>query len=219
MWRAARSRTFALAAALGAAMALLVPAGAVAHTPGTKTIGASSTQASGATALAAGGNHTCARTSAGAVECWGGNGNGQLGDGTTTERHTPVAVSGLAGGVAAIAAHDYHTCALTSAGGVKCWGYNTSGQVGDGTTTDRHRPVGVVGFGASPKCLVPDVRRKTLAAAKTALKRAHCSLGRVGRAYSATVKQDRVVSQRPAPGSSRPKGSKVNLVISRGKRR
>ena len=106
--------------------------------------------ADGVTAIAAGLSQSCALTSAGGVKCWGWNDTGQLGDGTTAMKDTPVAVSGLPAGVQVIVAGDRNTCALTSAGGVKCWGYNRYGQLGDGTTTERHRPVGVVGFGASP---------------------------------------------------------------------
>src|SRR5205823_3213591 len=102
--------------------------------------------AGGVAAISAGGDHTCALTSAGGVKCWGHNVFGQLGDGTTTDGHAPVDVSGLGGGVAAIAAGGCHTCALTTAGGVKCWGDNTDGELGDGTTTERHAPVDVLGL-------------------------------------------------------------------------
>ena len=99
-------------------------------------------------AIAAGADHTCALTTAGGVVCWGFNFNGALGDGTTTNRWTPTPVSGLGSGVAAVAAGGYHTCALTTAGGVLCWGANGQGALGDGTTTRRLTPTPVSGLGS-----------------------------------------------------------------------
>ena len=84
--------------------------------------------------LAAGGSHTCARTSGGAVYCWGNNSSGQLGIGSTGGKYgTPQQVKGLTGAVE-LAAGGSHTCARTSGGAVYCWGRNVEGQLGIGTT-------------------------------------------------------------------------------------
>ncbi len=108
---------------------------------------------SGVAAITAGENHSCALTNAGAVYCWGGNTYGQLGDGTTVEQWRPTAVPALASGVAALAAGDVHTCALTTAGAAYCWGRNTVGTVGDGSTTDRLTPTPVQGLGSGVAAL------------------------------------------------------------------
>jgi alpha-tubulin suppressor-like RCC1 family protein len=91
---------------------------------------ASTVTTSAATAISAGGD-TCLLTPAGGIECAGLNSDGQLGDGTTTARTVPVPVVGLTSGVAAIAVGADHACALTTGGGVKCWGNDTWGAVGN----------------------------------------------------------------------------------------
>jgi len=93
--------------------------------------------------VASGGTHNCALVHNGGARCWGDNDKGQLGDGTTTNRSTPVAVTGLPLNVAQIAAADDHTCAVLVDTTVKCWGLNSKGQLGDGTTNDSSTPVKV----------------------------------------------------------------------------
>ena len=99
------------------------------------------------THIAAGASHTCALISDGTVTCWGYNRVGQLGDGSTTNSNVPVAVTGGALAnktVTDITAGAYHTCALISDGTVTCWGNNSDGQLGDGSTTTINVPVAVV---------------------------------------------------------------------------
>jgi alpha-tubulin suppressor-like RCC1 family protein len=102
----------------------------------------------GVTALAAGGSHTCALLSAGTVQCWGGGGNGQLGNGAMSDSATPVTVSTLTG-VTAISSSSAlqgdTTCALLGGGTVSCWGLNNGYQLGNGTTTNAPSPQAVPG--------------------------------------------------------------------------
>jgi alpha-tubulin suppressor-like RCC1 family protein len=102
---------------------------------------------SGVAAVATAGGHGCALTAKGRVLCWGVNDHGQLGDGTRRDRDAPVNVVGLARGVVGIGVGSLSSCAVTLAGGIRCWGSNSAGELGDGTTVDRHRQVAVVGYG------------------------------------------------------------------------
>jgi alpha-tubulin suppressor-like RCC1 family protein len=103
---------------------------------------------SGAVGIAAAydGDYSCALISDGTARCWGYNGNGGLGDGSTTQRNTPVSVSGLTQAVE-LTAGNIHTCARLTDGTMRCWGYNGTGALGDGTTTQRTTPAVVSGIG------------------------------------------------------------------------
>jgi hypothetical protein len=96
--------------------------------------------------LSAGGAHTCARTTSGAAKCWGAGNYGRLGNGAESDVNTPVGVSGMSSGVAAISAGVYHTCALTTSGAAKCWGRGLQGRLGNGATSDSLTPVDVTNF-------------------------------------------------------------------------
>ncbi len=92
--------------------------------------------------VSAGWDHSLALKSDGTVWAWGSNHCGQLGDGTTTKRLTPVQVSGLTN-VVAVSAGNTNSLALKQDGTVWAWGSNEYGQLGDGTTKNRHIPVRV----------------------------------------------------------------------------
>ncbi len=79
------------------------------------------------------GEATCGLRASGAAYCWGDNVNGQIGDGTTTNRNTPTPVSGSYTDWKQIVAGDHTTCGLRGKTAY-CWGYNGQGQVGNGTT-------------------------------------------------------------------------------------
>ena len=90
------------------------------------------------------GGSTCALISTGKVDCWGNNGSGQLGNGTTADSDVPVAVVGLTGAKALAASYDGGSfCAVLSAGTVKCWGDNVDGELGNGNMTSFTLPVAV----------------------------------------------------------------------------
>jgi alpha-tubulin suppressor-like RCC1 family protein len=78
----------------------------------------------------------CALLSTGHLKCWGANGNGQLGNGTTTSSDVPVAVPGITDAKAVAGDSDGGSfCAVLSTGHLKCWGYNGYGELGNGNTT------------------------------------------------------------------------------------
>lgn len=105
-----------------------------------------------AVAVSTGGLHACALLVSGAIECWGANSYGQLGDGTTTDSDVPVQVNGIDGitdTAAAVTVGSFHTCALLDSGAVKCWGRNDDGEVGNGGTNDALTPQTVTGLDGS----------------------------------------------------------------------
>ena len=100
--------------------------------------------------VAGGGNRTCGLLHDGTLRGWGYGAYGGLGDGSTATRWTPVQVvdlpdpTGFLTGVEAVAPGSYHTAVLIRDGTVRIWGYNDSGQLGDGTNTDSLVPVQVI---------------------------------------------------------------------------
>ncbi len=103
----------------------------------------------GVAVVESGGQHSCVVGSAGTIWCWGHNNKGQLGDTTTTDRTSPIQVTGpggigVVGDASAGAVGAEHSCAIRSGGTTWCWGENADGQLGDGTTTDAAAPIQVL---------------------------------------------------------------------------
>lgn len=84
--------------------------------------------------ISAGDGHSCALLSTGAIQCWGYNGSGQLGDGSQTTRAAPVTVKGISDAIA-VSAGNNHTCAALRNGTVQCWGSNAFGGLGIGDSS------------------------------------------------------------------------------------
>ena len=109
------------------------------------------------TSVAVGAWHACALTQTGGVMCWGWNMSGQLGIGLDPVvqefAYAPTPVLGSSGngaltGIVAVTSGDFHSCALTSAGTVYCWGGNTFGQLGNNSSAaSENLPVQVTGVG------------------------------------------------------------------------
>ncbi len=97
-------------------------------------------------AVTNGADHSCALDDAGGAWCWGLNWTGQLGDGTRVHNFAPIQVIGLTSGITKIHAGENHTCAVTNTGGVKCWGSNWAGQLGNNTQAAQDIPVDVSGL-------------------------------------------------------------------------
>ncbi|HEY5974547.1 MAG TPA: chitobiase/beta-hexosaminidase C-terminal domain-containing protein, partial [Geobacteraceae bacterium] len=100
---------------------------------------------SGAVAIAAGKDHSVELKTDGTVWAWGDSSSGQLGNGGTAQRNSPVQTSGLAS-VSAVAAGSFHTLALQNDGTIRAWGYNGNGRLGDGTVAAKTTPVQVIGI-------------------------------------------------------------------------
>jgi alpha-tubulin suppressor-like RCC1 family protein len=112
--------------------------------------------ASGRAELAGGLGHTCSLSILGSVECWGFNDAGQLGDGTTTNRAYPAAVSGLgASAIISVGTGEAFSCALNGLGEMLCWGDNSQGQLGDGTRNSSLVPIMVSGLGGTVESFSP----------------------------------------------------------------
>ena len=111
----------------------------------------------GVVAVEAGYQYTCAVMAIGDVMCWGVNAWGNLGDGTAVARARPVNVVGLEGDAVAVSTFGRTTCAVTSAGAIKCWGWNGAGQLGNGTADGDPHPVPAVveGLGSGMAAVSP----------------------------------------------------------------
>lgn len=115
--------------------------------------------------VSVGGRHNCVLTASGEAFCWGGNWNGELGVATLGDGNwlAPVTVSGVSN-ARAISEYAYHSCLVTTEGGVGCWGSNLLGELGDGTSISRALPVAASGISDATTVIVSSNHSCTLLA-------------------------------------------------------
>jgi hypothetical protein len=159
---------------------------------------------SGVKSVSAGSLHTCAVTGAGAAMCWGNGFYGQLGNGGNALSPTPVAVAGLGSGVAAIASGSMHTCALTTAGSVRCWGNNVNGELGNNAMASTNVPVQVAGLDKGVIAISASWSTRT------------CALLRDGTARCWGTLVDPVVSRTPVRTGNLPRTSTLAFTAPAG---
>ena len=126
-----------------------------------------------------GASHSLALMADGTVKAWGLNGWGELGDGTTTDKSIPVAVSGISSAVA-VTAGNVHSLALLADGTVRAWGGNDHGQLGDGTTALRSTPVAVTGISNAVAVAAGELHSLALLADGTVRAWGYNSFGEIG---------------------------------------
>jgi PASTA domain/Regulator of chromosome condensation (RCC1) repeat len=172
---------------------------------------------SGVTAIAAGEVHSLALKGDGTVTAWG------CGFADYGQCSVP---SGLSG-VTAIAAGSAHSLALKGDGTVVAWGCGRGVDAGQcSVPTGLSRVTGIAAGSAQSlalvapmPCRVPNVVGTRVASAKRTIAKRHCGTGKVGYAYSRKRKKGIVISQSRRPGRVLPARSKINLIVSRGRRR
>lgn len=118
--------------------------------------------------IAAGFEHSCAVTTSGRALCWGRNLSGNIGDGTTTNRSVPTQVSGMTSGVESISSGNGTTCAVSTAGALKCWGLGDYGQIGDRWNLDRSTPTDTYGMSSGVRQVSVSPTGKSVCAVTTA---------------------------------------------------